>query len=659
MDLRAQAVADAGGPAASLRDRLFSVGGIVAKVLLCPTLPFGFFHRGFFGEVLFFTGVWLLISSANTIVAYVSFWLRNLLGRKMTWTEVPPLRYRIYAVAGAVLVALSQFHLGIGAAGHIRVHPWAVVSSLFFVAFWAAMIGIPVICYLRARGGGTLGIQHHAAQVADRKRVTAYDAFFATQWSLGVGVSTGVFTRRDPSNSFVAGLHVRMSLADASRCVLATGSMGSGKSQYLFSCAHDAARQIGTGLLTLSAKPSDATTVAAIAQQYRPAAQVHVIGPDTESLDLIAGMTPARVGAAFRALSHDSKNPFWSNYAGMLCTAAAQLAWGLSTTTVQVLDKDGAVEFECDFTYDLKTIHRVIWGSSKLRTAALESANAAIPELRMRGDLERIDALAAAINYFTMSFLTLQESKSTFAGILSGIEPFLIPLISGTTSRTWCDSENGINLTDTLDRGECVILAADKAANPQLFALVANFCVSGHLGDLALRRTGRSDNDEHPIVCLLDEFGSYASESIFSLVETARQARIALVISVISITNLAARLGRDGAASIPSAFGNWICFGTTDELTRKMVTDRVGKVRMSEISSGSSTSTGSGTKGSSSSNVSTSHRITEINVVDDEIWHNIGVTPGAYATAIAIVSEGLTGHTLHDVVRVPPASVTA
>jgi hypothetical protein len=80
-------------------------------------------------------------------------------------------------------------------------------------------------------------------------------------------------------------------------------------------------------------------------------------------------------------------------------------------------------------------------------------------------------------------------------------------------------------------------------------------------------------------------------------------------------------------------------------------------VRMSDISSGSSQSSGTGTNGKSSTSSSTSHRISEVSVIDDEVWRRLGVfSAEGYATAIAIVSED--GRSLHDLVRVPPA-VTA
>jgi hypothetical protein len=654
MDIRAQAIADAGGPSASVRDRLFGVGGIVAKIIICLTVPLGFYDHGFFVEVLRFVGIWLLISAANTICSYIMFYARNLLGHGMTWTSIPPLRYRIYAVAGFVLFALSELPMHLGGSAHLRAHPWAVAAWLFFIGFWAFMAWCLVGGILRARGGASVGLQHHRAQVADSKRVQAYDAFHSEQWTMHVGVSTGTFSRRDPSGSFVAGLHVRVKIDDAARGTLVFGSMGSGKTQFLRGCAVDAARQ-GSGLLAISAKLDDASAIVAIARQYRTAGDVHLVGADAESCNLLAGMSPERVGQAFKALSHDPKNPYWSNYAGLMMTAGAQLAWGLSGTTVQVVSKKEdviTVEREVDFAFSLTTIHAIIWGGNKLRFAAIDAAAAAIPTLR-RDDPTKADALEAAVTYFTTSFSDLSESKATLAGVKSGLEPYILPLIGGTARKTWGDPD-GINITKTIDAGEVVVLAPDKAKNAQVFDLVASFTVA-HLADLALRRTARADNQ--PIVALMDEYGSYASTEHLSLIETARQARICLVMSSIGVTNLSARLGRDGAQAIPSAFSNLLVFSTGDAETKKLIDGRIGKVRMSDISSGSSQSSGTGTNGKSSTSSSTSHRISEVSVIDDEVWRRLGVfSAEGYATAIAIVSED--GRSLHDLVRVPPA-VTA
>jgi hypothetical protein len=652
MTLESQAIADARqGAGPSARDRATYVAGVVLKVVVVFTSPIAFYDLGFARESMRLLGIWLLCSALPYLVTVAELYARRALGQTgVGWAVQPAPRFRIYCAVGIALIALSSLHLGLG--GGFHVHWPQLVSVTLFAAIWAITLGIPIVIVVRKFQRSSLGLQHHEARVVDRAIARDYEQHYAQNWGMRIGVATGEFSRRDPTNSLPAGLHIRLSLPDASKSVKIFGGVGTGKTSFMQgSCAVDAARQ-GSGLLALSAKPGDATAVFEIAKRFRKPEHVHLIGADFESVNLLAGMTPERVGAAFKNLAQ-SKESFWESNAGLLMTSAAQLAWGLSGTTVRLDTKEGEPERTFDVEYDLKTIHWLVWGSSEKRIAALQSALDVLPALR-RADPPRADALESACNFFSDSFEDMADSRSQLSGVKAGIVPYLLPLVSGTTRRTWGDPD-GLDISKTLDAGECIILAPDKAANSAVFELVAQFTVM-HLTDLALRRTARSHNN--PIVAILDEYGSYASTDHLSLIETARQARIVLVISSISVTNLATRLGKDGARAIPAAFGNILCFATGDEDTKKLVSDRIGRVRLSDSSSSSSTSRGSGQNGKSSESSSISHRQTEVSIVDDENWRSLGVNQsGGYSTAVAIVN--VDGKALHDVVRIPPAQATA
>jgi hypothetical protein len=654
MTLESQAIADARqGAGPSARDRATYIAGVVLKVVVVFTSPVGFYDLGFARESMRLLGIWLLISALPYLLTVAELYARRLMGQTgVRWVEQPAPRFRIYCAVGIALIALSSLHLGVGGAGGFRAHFPQLISVLLFVSIWAITLGIPIVIVVRKLRGSHLGLQHHAPLIVDPNVARDYDAYYAQNWGLRIGVATKDLSLRDPSNSFPAGLLVRLPLPDASRGTIMFGSMGSGKTQFLRSCAVDAARQ-GSGLLALSAKPGDATAIFEIARQHREALHVHMIGADFESANLLKGITPERVGACFKNLAN-SRESFWESNAGLLMASAAQLAWGLAGTTVRLDTKEGEPERGFDIEYDLKTIHLLVWGSSEKRIAALQSALDALPALR-RADPPRADALESAYNYFSDSFEDMADSKSQLNGVKAGIIPYLLPLISGTTRRTWGDPD-GLDISKTLDAGECIILAPAKAENSQIFELVAQFTVM-HLTDLALRRTARSHNI--PIVAILDEYGSFASIDHLALFETARESSICLTISTISVKNLAARVGAVAADAIPAAFGNILCFATGDKDTKNLISDRIGKVRLSDTSASSSTSSSSGQNGRSSESSSISRRHVEVSIVDDEnCWRTLGVNQsGGYSTALCTLSEN--GRNRHAVVRVPPAGAQA
>jgi len=643
MGLQSQAIADAGGPGMSIRDRLFQVGRIGARVILCLGLPLGFYDRGLVSETLRFVGIWLLISSSQYVANVLEMGVRNMLGRPTQWGTPPAARMKVYALTGVALVLLSGFRLGLSGNGGLRIHWGQLISVALFAGFWAAMAFIVWYAWTRAKRA-TMGLQTFAPQIADVARQRAYDAYFAGRWNLYLGASTGVLSTKEQEHSFVGNLRVRLGLEDASRGTLVFGAMGSGKTVFLRNCARDAARQ-GSGLLALSAKPDDATAMVEIARQYREARHVHLVAADGESLNLLAGLSPENVGNAFYALTRDPRSSsYWADSASLMMTGAAQLAWGLTGTTVPLPTEESEPERTVDFDFDLRTIHSLVFGGSEQRIAALQSAADMLPQLR-RSDPLKADALESAIIYFTTSFVDLDAKTKDL--VKSGLTPYILPLLGGTARRTFCDPD-GLNLVDVLEAGHVVVLNPDKARNQKVFSLIAQFAMA-HLSDMALRRTARSHNE--PVLILLDEYASFASSDHLTLVETARQARLCLVLSSIGVTNLAARLGDTTAKAIPSAFSNLVCFATGDEDTKNLISKRIGRVQLHDISSSNSTSTGS-QNGKSTESSSTSYRVMQVDTVDDSVWRDLGVNAaGGFSTAIAIVSES--GHSLHDVLRVP------
>ncbi len=480
------------------------------------------------------------------------------------------------------------------------------------------------------------------------------------------GCARGTLRRRGDAHAYCGGDMVGQTFLDASRGTMFTGAMGSGKTSLQRSIARQVAKRPEVAVLALSAKPDDTTKLLEIFTNAQRSGLF--IAPGADHVSLLAGLAPARAGAALGALCADPVHPFWRVSVENLAAAWLQIACGLAGKTIafpeqrEELDRDGNVrvpyapERTLTISYSAQTLSDLLYADAHVVRKVLSLAGGAIAELQ-RTDPDRAAQLDAGVRYFTGEFqATLGGDPRVLADVRSSLSPYLRALTQPGIAETL--GEGDVDIPTALDAGGVVILGIDAAENPRAFA-VASALLIAHLHVAALQRTARDPATNNPVICLFDEYGSYADDDHVALFETCRQAQICPYVSVISLTNLAARVGEKAARSLPGAFGSLVCFATGDDATRRYLSGLIGRARVRE--------TTTATRERHDANIhhqalGTTHQTDlstrEIDhaLIHDELWAHLGVMPAteeepAHARAIAVITQG--GRQYRDVIMVP------
>ena len=502
------------------------------------------------------------------------------------------------------------------------------------------------------------------------------------------GVARGTFRERGDAHAFFGGDIVGQMFRDASQGTVMYGAMGGGKTAMLRSIAEQLAHRCDLAVVAMSAKPDDAQSLVEIlwsgrhpnapfadgakslgctCENCQAKRRVYYISPGFDCIALFRGLTPARIGATFGALAEDPTHPFWGASVEALVTAYMQLALGLEGESLvleeqqEQLDKDGAVvvpyspahTVEC--RYSATSLADMIYAEPRLFKLALKTASQRLQRFA-ESDPPRAGHLESALRYFTGEFQQDFADRNTLGNVLASLKPYLRPLTQPGIAETFGDGD--LDIPSALDLGHCLIFGVNQAENPKAFEVVCSL-VLAHLHAAALARTGRDPAQNNPVVLLADEYGSYASPKHTLLWETCRQAVICPYVSVISLTNFAARVGEKAARSLPASFGSLLCFRTGDAETRRYVTSLIGTIENRE------TSTSTQIRGDANvlshvlgnaESTGTSERIVDRPIVADEIWSHLGIVPEhdgepAHARCVAVVMQG--GRQYRDVVMIP------
>jgi type IV secretory pathway TraG/TraD family ATPase VirD4 len=330
-----------------------------------------------------------------------------------------------------------------------------------------------------------------------------------------------------------------------------------------------------------------------------------------------------------------------------------QVLFGLAGSTIVIPEVPGdethlyQPERVLTLAYTAHSLADLLYATDNIFSAVLMEAQRKLSSLTG----EAAAQLNAGLRYFTTEYqATLLTARGeTLGSVRASVSPHLRALTAPAFAESFGSGD--IDLAAAIDSGAKIIVDVDQAENPAGFAAVAAL-MEAHMGRIALTRTGRDPAKNTPCLLLLDEAATYLSAQSIGIFETCRQARICSVVSIIGLSNLQARLGDAAAYSIPSALGSMVTFATGDGATRKYVTDRIGTVRVLEITEGSSSSPHPQTPFVSSMSASSSEHYVSIPVIDDECWSHLGVhADRGYASAIAILAQG--GQIAHDVIMVP------
>lgn len=590
-------------------------------------------------------GIILVTYGSSYLREFARIYMGRLAGKGMHWVRPPSPFVVVSAWGGLALLSWTAAPRWVHqAAAYIHVNVGAIFGAMFVGSFYLGIAGISIAAYVwfRNRSASRTGLQLHVDQQRGRPQGTPNCPI----WRLDIGIATGYARTRNDDRGCFGGDSIALTLPDAARGILVAGAPGSGKTSFLRRIAAQCAAADGTALIALSAKADDARAIAAMVPDPI------MIGPGHASFSIFGGLSPQSIGACFGAMAGDPRTPFWRAAVANLVSAWMEIIAGLAGETIVVPEQrseGGAYipERAWCIGYTPESLAELLYAPDSATGAVLALAARRLPTLSD----ERSAALSSGLRYFAGEYqATLATARGeTLGSVRASVSPYLRALCA--SSDTWRGGD--IDLATAMDRGRTIIVDVDQAQSPQGFEVVSAFVLE-HLKRIALTRTGRDPQVNNPCVLLADEFGTYATREHLALFETCRQSNIAAVVSVIGISNLAARIGDAAANAIPSALASILCFATGDQATRKYVSERIGSVRSLEVISGVSSGRHSDAPFVPNNQYSTNEHYVLLPIVDDECWGSLGVrAEEGYSTAVAIVSQS--SRVAHDVLMIPAA----
>lgn len=434
------------------------------------------------------------------------------------------------------------------------------------------------------------------ADIMSAKKILQYRAKAKpyTQITAGpkcvIGEATGEFLKRNATASMGDGESIVMGQYDLFEGLVVVGKPGSGKTRAVLQpLARDWLADPSTGMMANGIKWSWAKTLGDIARYCgRSEEQIHRIGVDGQKWSILRGLSPDGAGQFVRTsfdLTAKGASPgggaqFFQDSASNIVTAIAMILCNACS--------DGPVEVEFPvsngtdtkielYRYSLDSIYDACFLAKadkqwhifdermRLRARQLHEQDRSGESVFILDGLDAIHRELASM-----------DAVETKDGIMGQIATALSLFRSNRKIREAFCGDDEFDLS-CLDRGDVIILDVDLEQFPRAGELVYLLAFQ-HLSQHAMRRD--RDHVTNPVMLMMDEFTSCASNTMVKTFQTARSANIAVVIAFQSLAKLNDVLGgKTQASAMVGTLRNLICY-TADEEALQILNSQIGKAEI-------------------------------------------------------------------------------